>query len=90
MQAANPTRSNISNLYVYADGIQFGLTICAPITRRTGSSSELFAPFCLDVLAGGYLFSKSALELNFASSYLLFNADAAFKQGQETLEDSAF
>ena len=87
-QAANPTRSIFSDLYVYAESPQFGLTICAPIIKRTETTSQLFAPFCLDVIAGGYLFTKSAFELNFSSAYLLFNEDAAFKQGP--LEQSAF
>ena len=71
----------ITDLYIYADGIEYGVTTCAPILRKTESISEFFGAFCLDVTPGGDLNNYFDFgEDKFQASYLLFNIDAAFRR----------
>ena len=82
----------ITDLYIYADGIEYGVTTCAPIIKNDGSQYEFFGAFCLDVSPGGDLDRYFDFgEDKFSAAYILFNVDAAFRRkdiNNSTFKDS--
>ena len=58
-----------------------GISSCAPIRRKSGTSSEIYAVTCVDVRATGDLndfFDLGSSPGKNPNFYLLFNEDDAF------------
>ena len=73
--------ARITELYLFVNEPIIGISSCAPIRRKSETSSEIYAVTCVDVRATGDLNdffdlgSSSELNPNF---YLMFNEDEAF------------
>ena len=70
---------------MYANGVEYGVTSCAPILDKTGSESDFFGAMCLDRTPGGDIDRYFDFgEDKFQAAYLLFNRDAAFRREDYT------
>ena len=64
----------MGDLYIFADGLVFGLTPCAPILNFP--ESEFIAALCMDLNPSGTLTQYYPFEEDDQASYMLFNTNS--------------
>ena len=70
---------------MYANGLEYGVTSCAPILNKAGSEADFYGALCLDRTPGGDIDRYFNFgDDDFHAAYLLFNIDAAFRREDYT------